>query len=104
MSRPTSEEQAELEALEGVAAVLNDALRACGVLSIRFRQIWRRSPGLGREIEWAGEEIARIVDDCDRAMVLIRETLQANQTHRCRANEGLSSDRTGGKNGHSSTA
>ena len=96
MSRPSRSEQERLEALEGASALLDEALRACGILSVRLRQVWRRAPELGAALELAGDEVARVVDGCDGARELLHQVLEVEQEERSRRNRAGSGE-YGGK-------
>lgn len=82
MSRPSRGDARRLEALEGIAGLLAQALDAADVLAIRLRQVERRAPELGALIGPAREELALVVGRCDRAQELVRAILAEDQVDR----------------------
>jgi hypothetical protein len=77
-----------MAALEGASMQLYSALQSAGLLAVRLRQIQRRAPGLLDILRPADEEIARLVDACDRAHQLIAGQLAADQATRSERDPG----------------
>lgn len=88
MSRPSKAEQERLEALEGMSALLDGVMRACGIVAVRLRQARRREPHLAGVLEPASEELALIVDSCDQAHEMVKAVLIASQARRTREDQG----------------
>lgn len=93
MSRPSRDAEQRIEALEGAAGQIAEALQSCGILSVRLRQIWRQVPQLLPELEWARDELVRIVDACDSARSNLQNVLATEQDRRTEQNRG-SNERT----------
>ena len=83
MSRPSKIEARQLEALEGISALLDEAMDICGIVAVRLRQASRQEPRLISVLNPANQQLAHIVDNCDCAHELIKEILAQAQI--CRA-------------------
>jgi len=91
MSRPSQVEQAELEALEGMAALCVTIQRSTGFAGIRLRQVLRRAHGDERMLAVArpaNEELGRIADAADDLHGMVCGLLETRQAERAAKNEG----------------
>ena len=90
MSRPSREESETLEALEGAAGRIGQALESCSVLALRLRQLGRRVEGIEpRLLEYvalADQQLTSILDDCDDAQENLGKLLELNQKRRTKRN------------------
>lgn len=88
MSRPSVEQQVELEQLESAAALLAEVMQSTGLLAVRLRQIGRRVPDLQELVDLAQRELGRIVDGRDAASELLKRVLTEKQQQRKENNNG----------------
>ena len=91
MARPSQAEEAELERLESMAALLSAVEDACDVIDLRFRQSQRRAMGNAYLLKVLGP----VADEMETFQVhlghmrdLLAEILAAKQSGRVRQNNG----------------
>ena len=91
MSRPSKTEQAELEALESMAALLASIRQCNRVLALRIRQAERRALGHEYILAVLGpshDELDSISASADGIRQLLRELLDTRQQERILKNGG----------------
>lgn len=71
-----------------MALLGGEVMRACGVLAVRLRQIYRQAPRLIEQVQQVNDELTIIVDSCDQAREMVCDVLALDQQRRTRKDKG----------------